>query len=87
VFAVGNYIEAVLWCVIALGFGVQAIRKSGAIRTRCAQAAILFLLFGLSDVVEVQTGAWWRPWWLLLWKGGCVIGLGLLLIDRVRRRT
>lgn len=85
-FAPGNYIEAALWCLIALGFGGYAVRRGGVIRKRCGQAAVLFFLFGLSDVVEVQTGAWWQPWWLLLWKAGCVIGLGLLLIDHVRRR-
>jgi len=30
--------------------------------------ALLFLLFGFSDIVEVYTGAWWSPWWLFVWK-------------------
>jgi hypothetical protein len=36
----------------------------------------LFVLFGSSDVVEAQTGAWWRPLWLLAWKGVCLGSLG-----------
>jgi hypothetical protein len=31
--------------------------------------------FGLSDLVESQTGAWWTPWWLFAWKALCVLGL------------
>jgi hypothetical protein len=36
---------------------------------------LLFAFFGLSDLVEVTTGAWWRPWWLLAWKAACLLGL------------
>jgi len=31
------------------------------------------LLFGISDLVEVQTGAWWDPWWLFTLKAFCVV--------------
>jgi len=34
--------------------------------------AVVFVLFGISDLVETQTGAWWKPWWLLVWKVLCV---------------
>gem|GEM_PF-3089523 len=44
--------------------------------TRGSAAASVFLaLFGVSDFVEVHTGAWWRPWWLLAWKGDCIFAL------------
>jgi hypothetical protein len=87
-FATANYIEAAFWAVVAVGFAVAAVRKSGEIRRECWIAAMTFLLFGISDVVEVQTGAWYRPWWLLLWKGLCVLSLArlLLLYVRLRRR-
>ncbi|MBE7458640.1 MAG: hypothetical protein KJ057_17160 [Phycisphaerae bacterium] len=39
-----------------------------------------FLAFGASDVVEADTGAWWRPWWLLAWKAACLAVLLTLLI-------
>ncbi len=46
-------------------------------------AAVSFILFGLTDFVEMRTGAWWHPWWLLAWKGGCVaVMVGLLLTYR-----
>ena len=39
-------------------------------------------------IVEANTGnEWWHPWWLVLWKAGCVcILLFLLLTTWVRRR-
>ncbi|MHC4132622.1 MAG: hypothetical protein ACYSSP_06740 [Planctomycetota bacterium] len=42
-------------------------------------ASILLIAFGCSDFVEIRTGAWWRPWWLLVWKGGCLTGFAILL--------
>jgi hypothetical protein len=35
-----------------------------------------FVLFGLPDLVEMRTGTWFSPWWLLLWKVSCVVVLG-----------
>jgi hypothetical protein len=26
-----------------------------------------------SDLVEARTGAWWKPWWLFVWKAACVL--------------
>lgn len=73
-FAVGNAAEAVLWFGIGCGF-LFALRR-GAYRRLKWIAGLTFIVFGLSDVVEIQTEAWWRPWWLLAWKAGCV---GVLL--------
>ena len=87
-FRIGNYAEAALWMLVAVVFGVFAIRRGGLARRRCAIAAPVFFLFGMSDVVEVQTGAWWRPWWLFAWKAVCVLGMVLLLAGYLRgRRT
>lgn len=83
-FAVGNYVEAALWIAIGLAFGVAALVRRGIHRRRCEEAAVVFLLFGLSDIVEVQTGAWWRPWWLLIWKAACVFAMLALLARHMR---
>jgi hypothetical protein len=85
-FRTGNYAEAVLWILVAAVFGVFAIRRRGPARRRCAIAVVVFFLFGMSDVVEVQTGAWWRPWWLFIWKTLCVLAMLGLLCDYLRRR-
>ena len=80
-FSTANYVEAAFWGVVGAAFAVAAVRKRGAVRRECAIAAVTFVAFGWSDVVEVQTGAWFRPWWLLVWKGVCVLSLGRLLIN------
>ncbi len=84
-FRAANYIEAAVWIVIGLGLAGAAIRFAPA-RQRLSAAAIVLIAFGVSDIVETQTGAWYHPWWLLVWKGLCVIALVTLLIDHYRRR-
>jgi hypothetical protein len=85
-FNVSNYIEAGLWMVVAVGFVVAATQRAGIIRKRCWLGAAAFFLFGVSDVVEVQTGAWYRPWWLLVWKGLCLLAIFYLLGMYIRER-
>ncbi len=76
----GNYIEAGIWGIFAIGFCRVALKNTGKVRIQRMIAAVTFFLFGLSDIVEVQTGAWWHPWWLFLWKSVCVISMVILLI-------
>jgi hypothetical protein len=85
-FVLANQLEAALWAAIALGFLVQCFRTRGAVRRSCAIAFVAFLVFGGSDWVESHTGAWWHPWWLLVWKGLCLVVFAGLLIDYVKRR-
>ena len=86
-FSYGNYIEAGLWIVVAAVFAVFAGLKTGRVRTRCLLAVPTFLLFGISDIVEVSTGAWWKPWWLLVWKAACIAAMLALLTDYLRNPT
>ena len=84
-FANSNHLEAGLWMVIGAGFFVRVATKS-AFRGPCAIAAITFIAFGFSDVVEARTGAWWRPWWLLVWKALCVLVFLALLFQYAKWR-
>ena len=70
----GNAIEAVVWWVLGISMLIAAYAKPTH-RKQCLVSAIALVLFGCSDVVEISTGAWWHPWWLLVWKGTCVITL------------
>ena len=70
-----NLVEGFWW----IGLGVwlmffAAIRKC----YKTALASIL-ILFGVSDFVEMVTGYWWLPRWLLAWKGLCLI-VGIILV-------
>ncbi len=68
----GNRIEAVLWFLFGAGFLFRAFRTAGGHRRLAVVLALAFLAFGISDLVEARTGAWWRPLWLLLLKAGCI---------------
>ena len=75
-----NAFEVVLWFLI----GMECLRRgiSGeARRTPAFVASIAFVLFALSDAVEIMTGAWWEPWWLFVWKAVCVVTLLALLLE------
>lgn len=87
IYTQGNYIEAGIWSAIALGFAVRLIRRSGTERYQSLMAFLTFFFFGLSDIIEVQTGAWWRPWWLFVWKSLCVFSMAALLINYLRSRS
>lgn len=78
--AVFNEAEAGLWFVIAF---VLALRLRMGRPWRWL-LPLAFAVFGVSDLIEVQTGAWWDPWWLLVMKAACV--LVFLLAFRERRR-
>jgi hypothetical protein len=54
--------------------------KSGVTKPRSTKVyhivlAIILILFGISDFVEMATGAWW----LLVWKMLCVV-LGIIFL-------
>jgi hypothetical protein len=85
-FATSNYVEAALWGAIGIGFLFHTVLRRG--NGASVITAITFLAFGGSDVVEAHTGAWWRPWWLLVWKGSCLsIFLALLWRYAAARRA
>jgi hypothetical protein len=52
-----------------------------------ATAAFGFVLFGISDLIEIGTGAWWRPGWLLLAKIACLSLLVACLLAYLRDRS
>src|SRR4051812_18128612 len=85
-FQISNYIEAGLWTSIGLGFAIAAFRQIGITRRQCAIAAVTFILFGISDLVESTTGAWYRPIWLLIWKALCLLVFAWLLLNYIRLR-
>lgn len=81
-----NYVEAGLWLTIGVISLAVALRRTGRVRGRCLLLAVTMFTFGPSDVVEAQTGAWWTPWWLLVWKGVCLLALLALFTEYAVRR-
>jgi len=71
-----NSVEAAVW--ISIGLLLLAGAKKAAVnssRKDVVALSILFVTFGISDVIEVYSSAWWKPWWLLIWKTLNAIGL------------
>jgi hypothetical protein len=73
----GNLIEAGFWIVFGVGLAIAGMRRGWAIARLGLLSGTILVLFGVSDLVEASTGAWWRPWWLLTWKGTCLSGMVL----------
>lgn len=79
-FVYANYVECGLWA----GLGaVTLIKGKGSARLVLAG---MLVAFGISDLVETRTGAWYRPWWLFAWKAICVLGILVVGIAMVRKR-
>ena len=70
-----NYIESILWFGIALIILIQVIRqgRSSKYFKIGLVSVVAFTCFGVSDIIEAQTGAWWRPVGLLIFKACCVL--------------
>jgi len=84
--AIFNLCEAALWVTISAVLLFQFFQAKAGARPFSWLLPFAFLLFGISDLIEVQTGAWWRPWWLFVLKALCVL-VFLREFLNYRRRT
>src|SRR6266568_23920 len=72
---IGNYMEGVFWTAVGIVLVISGRRANSAYRGLSIVASVTFMIFGISDFVEAQTGAWWRPLWLVGWKASCLVVL------------
>jgi len=70
-----NIFEAGLWATFALLTAVFGGRVRGITTRLRTLLSAFFLAFGTSDLIELSTGAWWRPPGLLVFKGVCLFGI------------
>jgi hypothetical protein len=70
-------IEAVLWVIIGIAVLVRSRNASGRLRHVGLVAGLAFFAFAGTDLVELRTGAWYRPWWLLVYNVLCVTTLAV----------
>jgi hypothetical protein len=84
-----NIVEAAWWLVLATLAAVLGGRARGVTPYRRFSLTVFLALFGLSDAIEVFTGAWWNPPALLMLKAVCLGGLTvtvwLIYRDRWRK--
>ena len=85
----GNLIEAGVWFFLALALIAYTLRSPTRVRPTLWTLALTLAIFGGSDLVEARTGAWWKPWWLFVWKAACVIVLlfGFVRYYRMRNQN
>jgi hypothetical protein len=81
-----NIIEAAFWLFLGMVFVRLGLKANGRKQRRCYLAALLFMLFAGTDIVELWTGAWWKPWWLFVWNGSCLVAFVLLAGSYWRER-
>lgn len=70
-----NSVEAAFWALAGLHVLRRFRNHPSPVRRLGTAACIAFFAFGASDLVEIQTGAWYKPWWLFGWKAACVVVL------------
>jgi hypothetical protein len=83
--SVFNACEAALWLIFAVVVAVRFRDAPVAARRTARVMALFFVLFSVSDLIEIETGAWWRPPALLVFKGVCLIGLTWCFVALVRK--
>lgn len=83
-----NAAEAAWWFLLAALAASFGTRARGMSLGRQLSLVLFLVLFGLSDGIEVFTGAWWNPLALLVLKAVCLTGLTVTawLIFRERWR-
>lgn len=70
-----NLCEGLLWLVLGAVLLWRSRKLAQPILHLGKIASLILFIFGLSDFIEMKTGAWWSPWWLLVLKVLCVLGL------------
>ncbi len=75
-----NNIEGFFWIVLACASAVRSFTCESKFRMTFFALFVLLIFFGSSDFVEARSGAWWQPWWLLVWKAACILGLAIVMI-------
>jgi hypothetical protein len=84
-FEIVNWGEVILWPAIGVGCLVYGLKKgSGADRILWILAPT-FVLFGISDFIELRTGAWWKPLGLLVLKAACISVFVIAAFQRYRK--
>ncbi|MCF6176854.1 MAG: hypothetical protein L3J71_13930 [Victivallaceae bacterium] len=71
----GNIIEGAFWITIAGIIYIRMQNKSKRLIKVGRIAIIALFMFGISDFIEVNTGAWYKPFSLLLLKAACIATL------------
>ena len=80
-----NLCEGIVWLILAIVIYFFPLFRDEK-NNRGRGLSLFLIFFGISDFIEMNTGAWWKPWWLLIWKAICLGGIVFLLTDYFIKR-
>jgi hypothetical protein len=81
-----NVFEVVLWSVLGLAILFWRALPMHWMSWNLPLACALFG-FALSDYIEIQTGAWWQPWWLFPFKACCFLSMIYFMVLYYRHHS
>ncbi len=74
-----NLVEGLIWVCVGLVL-LWRSRSCEPARSPTILAGATFILFGVSDFIEIRTGSWYQPVWLFIWNVACVASLVSCLV-------
>jgi hypothetical protein len=83
-----NLYEAIFWIILGAFCYVIGKYLSPKYKSISIFSSFIFILFGISDFIEIKTQGFLYPiiWWLLVWKVVGVIAIVFLIIWYLRLR-
>lgn len=82
-----NVVEAAIWMALATWLLYLALRTRSHLKPTIFVFSVTLYFFGVSDMIETQTGAWYRPLGLFLLKAVCVLLITVCLYQLFRNRS
>lgn len=74
-FELFNLFEGLYWISLGIISFILSYFAPRKYKKLSLFALLILTLFGISDFIEIKTGAFWTPWWLLLINLVSVLGL------------
>jgi len=70
-----NFVEGINWLILGIFFLTLSKIIPQKYKKLALFTSLILILFGITDFIEIRTGAYWIPWWLLVWNIFCVSGI------------
>ena len=81
-----NWGELFLWPIIGFVCFIKAVKEKNPKRIQLCILGLTFFVFGLTDYIELRTGAWWRPFGLLVLNALCLSSIVFFGVKVLRNR-
>lgn len=75
-----NIIEIIFWLGMGSLLMYYSMKKAPSRKAHAAAAGITLLVFSITDIIEIFTGSWWDPWWLLALNMLCIFSLIMIYL-------